>query len=624
MCGISGLINFNNERVEESDLKILSDTISHRGPDSQGFYIKGKIGLAHNRLSIVDLSDNGKQPMYSSSQNSIIVFNGEVYNWRELRKEFEKKNWKSNTDTEVILELYEKYGIDFISKLNGIFSFVIYDLKTGDLILCRDRLGVKPLFFFKDSERLIFSSEIKSLIKSRFVKNKINYESIKYFLLHGLIDHNNETFFENINHIDPGSYLIIKKNNNIIKKKYWNLYDAVNLRLEQSNFENDDEYIDEFNHYFEDSINLQSRSDVKIGTALSSGIDSSIITYFLTKKIKNFETFTYGFTKNSETSTAKKNSSFLNLKHNENIFYKKNFEKAFFEVIKSQEMPITSIRCIAMHEMYKNVKNRGIKVILEGQGGDEIGAGYEYYHVAYFLDQLKETSYTNAYKKFSSFLKRYKKINKNNKFEKIFNSLIYLLKPGVSTQDGVPFVNHDVYNKEFTSTFKKFDDDKYPFKSHLKNAQLLDTTKVVLPRALRYLDRASMNSSVEARVPFLDHRLLELAFMMPERLKIDFKNQKKNIIGVLNKQKDFKFIKQINLQKKTIVDPQKQMLRKDMKKWILDLFENDENYAEFDIFDKKKLLLEYKKFCAHPNPETSFHIFQYINVIIWLKIFFKN
>tara|TARA_B100000900_G_scaffold414939_1_gene443138 strand:- start:1574 stop:3433 length:1860 start_codon:yes stop_codon:yes gene_type:complete len=619
MCGISGIFYYRNKvNVSSHDLQNLSGKISHRGPDSNGVWIKGNIGLAHNRLSIFDLTKKGNQPMFSHSKKSIISFNGEIYNWIELRETLPKVKWKSKTDTEVLLELYEFYGLNFIEKINGIFSFAIYDVEKKKLIIFRDRLGVKPLYFYKDNNKFIFASEIKSLINN-LVEKKINYSAIQNFLIHGLIDHSNETFFKNIYKLKPGHFCSINKNGLVIKK-YWDVVKEV--KSQKFFFKKKVDYIEKYKELFDDSIKLQSRADVQIGTALSSGVDSSLISSYLKNKLSNFETFTYGFSDKGEIDAVKKISKFLQIKNHFVSITPKKLINLFDEVIYSQEAPITSCRIIAMHQMYKVVKKRGIKVMLEGQGGDEIAAGYEYYYAPYFLDELMKSDYTSAKNKLLKLMSNYKNINKNNFADKLLNSLIAVFKPGVSTQDGIPFVNHDVFHKDFKNLRKAYKIN-YPFKSFLKSLQLIDSEKIVLPRGLRYLDKASMNSSIEARVPYLDHRIYELSFSMPEDIKITSNQQKAYLFSSLKVDRDQKILKRINQSKKTIVDPQKIWLRKDLKNWVTDLFEDDSIYKDYNIFDKKKLIREYKIFCDNKKAETSFHIFQYINVILWLKVFFK-
>ena len=382
--------------------------------------------------------------------------------------------------------------------------------------------------------------------------------------------------------------------------------------------------LDKYHELIDDSLNLQIRSDVKIGTTLSSGFDSSMMSYMVKKKIKNPPTFTYGFKdEKDEIYYAKKVSNSLNLKNFSVKLFENELEKDLSKVIFSQEAPITSIRVLAMHKMYEKIKDQGIKVILEGQGGDELGAGYEYYYAPLFLDLLKSNNnYLDAFKKIEKILDNYKSINSSNKFKRLFDSLMYVIKPGIATQDGVPFVNHDVYNQKFINLKNNYS-IKHELNSFVKSMQLIDIEKIILPRGLRFLDRASMASSVEARVPLLDHRITEFSLSIPNNLKIKNNETRYFMKSFLKNKQDKNFSKKVLKQKKTIVDPQRKWMRNDNHDFIMSTFNESNVYDENEIFDKKKLINEYLMFKKTKNYETSFHIFQYLNVIMWMKVFLK-
>lgn len=600
----------------------MNDSMAHRGPDAKGTWFKDGIALAHNRLSIFDLSENGDQPMVSQSRNKVIVFNGEIYNWIEIRKKISKINWKSKSDTEVLIEAFEKDDLNIFDYINGIFSFAIYDIKKKELLVARDRLGVKPLYWTIKNNNFIFSSEIKGLLACG-VKKEPCKKALKDFLFNGLIDHSEVTLFENIYQLEPGNFLKIKSNGEIQKKNYWNLKEKVKETTEILKFKSKKYIFEKYEKLLNDSLNLEIRSDVKIGTTLSSGFDSSMLTYMIKKKVNNFSTFSYGFhNEKDETFYAKQVSDSLDLDNFSVRFNENQFQEYLDKVIFSQEAPITSIRVLAMHKMYEKIKEQGIKVILEGQGGDELGAGYEYYYAPFFLDLLKKNNnYFDSFSKLEKILKNYKAINSQNKYKRLFYSLMYVMKPGIATQDGVPFVNHDVYDKSFLNI-----EDNYSIKHELdtftQSMQLIDIQKVILPRGLRFVDRTSMASSVETRVPLLDHRIAEFSLSVPTNLKINENETRYFMKSFFKNKKDIDFKNKILKQKKTIVDPQKNWLRFDRKSLIKDLINSCEIYKDFEIFDKKKLLNEYSNFRKNKNAETSFHIFQYINVINWLKIFF--
>ncbi len=400
--------------------------------------------------------------------------------------------------------------------------------------------------------------------------------------------------------------------------------DKVNENSENFKNKGKDFLLNRYHGLLNDSLKLELRSDVEIGTALSSGFDSSVLTYMIKKKINDFNTFTYGFnTGKDETHYARKVSKSLKLK-NYSIKLKENeFENYLSKVISSQEAPVTSIRVLAMHKMYETVKKKRIKVILEGQGGDELGAGYEYYYAPLFLDLLKNSNnYLDSFNKIQNILKKYKSISSENKYERLFNSLMYVFRPGIATQDGVPFVNHNVFNKSFLNLKNDYS-IKHEFNSSVQSMQLIDIEKIILPRGLRFVDKASMASSVETRVPLLDHRLTEFSLSIPNDLKITENETRFFMKSFLKNKKDKEFSNKVLKQKKTIVDPQKNWLRNNKNGFVEDLLNSSEFYDDHEIFDKQKLLKEYSNFRSNKNYQTSFHIFQYVNTIMFLKNFFN-
>ena len=622
MCSISGIFSFTGNSPNIKSLTKMNNSLTHRGPDNRGIWFKDRIALAHNRLSILDLSKNGEQPMTSQSKNKVIVFNGEIYNWKEIKNKIYKIKWKSKSDTEVLIEAYEKYGLNFFDYLNGIFSFAIYDIRKKELLIARDRLGVKPIYWTVKNQQFIFSSEIKGLL-AYGIKKEPCKKTLKDFLFNGLIDHSEKTLFKNIYQLEPGNFLKIKSNGEIQKKNYWNLKDRVNQTSEILKDKSKDYIFEKYRELLNSSLNLELRSDVELGTTLSSGFDSSMLTYMIKKKINNFSTFSYGFNnEKDETFYAKKVSDSLKLNNFSVKLDENELEEYLNKVVLSQESPVTSIRVLAMHKMYEKVKERGIKVILEGQGGDELGAGYEYYYAPLFLDILKSSNnYSESFIKIEKILKNYKAINSQNKYKRLFDSLMYVMRPGIATQDGVPFVNHDVYHKSF-SDLKNDYLIKHELDSFVQSMQLIDIQKVILPRGLRFVDRASMASSVEARVPLLDHRITEFSLSVPTNLKINENETRYFMKSFFKNKKDINFKNKVLEQKKTIVDPQKKWLKLDKNNFVKDLFNTSELYEDYEIFDKKKLLKEYSNFKNDKNSETSFHIFQYVNVINWLKVFF--
>jgi asparagine synthase (glutamine-hydrolysing) len=479
------------------------------------------------------------------------------------------------------------------------------------------------LYWTINNRQFIFSSEIKGILETGIKKEPCR-KTLKDFLLNGLIDHSDKTLFKNIYQLEPGNFFKIKSSGEIQKKNYWNLKDNVKQMSESFKNKNKIYLSHKYQSLLDNSLNLQIRSDVELGTTLSSGFDSSMLTYMIKKKINNFSTFTYGFgDEKDEIFYAKKIANLLNLKNFSVKINESEIEKYLNKVIFSQEAPITSIRVLAMHKMYEKIKENKIKVILEGHGGDELGAGYEYYYAPLFLDLLQSSNnYLSSFHKIEKLLKNYKSINSQNKYKRLFDSMMYVFKPGIATQDGVPFVNHDVFHKSFLDLQNDYS-VKHELDSFVQSMQLIDIEKVILPRGLRFTDRASMASSIETRVPLLDHRIVEFSLSIPTNLKITNEHTRYFMKSFFTNRNDKNFSKKVLNQKKTIVDPQRDWLRSDKNHFIKDLFNSSELYEKYEIFDKKKLLQEYSNFKKNKKPETSFHIFQYINVITWLKIFFN-
>src|SRR3989344_7821498 len=281
MCGIVGF-NWTDEEL----LRRMCSVIAHRGPDGEGFYFDNKISLGHRRLSIIDLSERGKQPMCNEDGTIWITFNGEIYNFQELRKELEKKGhkFKSNTDTEIIIHSYEEYGIDCLQKFNGMFAFCIYDKNKDLMFVVRDFFGIKPVYYYFKDNKFIFASEIKAIIEDKSIKREPNNKAIiEYLTFQNCLDE--KTFFKDIFLLLPGEYLIYN-NKKLERVKYYK---------EEYNYKSNPDVINNFLQLFENSIKNHLISDVPVGAYTSSGFDSSSVTYFASKYNKNMHTFTGKF-----------------------------------------------------------------------------------------------------------------------------------------------------------------------------------------------------------------------------------------------------------------------------------------------------------------------------------------
>lgn len=305
MSGITGIINLNQKSINQKDIKKMTDAIKHRGPDEEGYFIDNNLGLGHRRLAIIDLSKAGHQPMNNKDGSLWIVHNGEVYNYLELRKELENRGYKfkSSTDTEIILYAYQEWGEKCLEKFNGRWAFAIWDRKKKELFCSRDRIGIKPLYYFFDGKIFAFASEIKPLLKLKNPREP-NETLIYDFLRFGLLDHTNETFFKNIKKLPPGSWLKIKQNRRISIRKYWDFEVSNEIRNNKKDSQRDAE---EFLELLIDSVKLRLRSDVPIGSCFSGGPDSSAIVCIINNLLRKEKIPVIGERQKTFSAVSKKN-----------------------------------------------------------------------------------------------------------------------------------------------------------------------------------------------------------------------------------------------------------------------------------------------------------------------------
>jgi asparagine synthase (glutamine-hydrolysing) len=606
MCGF--FIKIKNKISSGSDYsKFLSagKLLSHRGPDDTHRYSDKYIDILFYRLSLRDLSKNGRQPMLSRSGRYLICFNGEIYNSKQISEKYLKsKILKGNSDTEILIESYEIAGKKILSELEGMFSIFVYDRKEKIYFVARDRFGIKPLYYFSNSEYLLFSSEIKPIIN--YTKNNIiNNIALAEFFLKGLLDHD-KTLFENIILFPAGFFAVVKKFN-MEFERYWELKEKennLNLKVLKSEIE----------YLFNDSIRKHLVSDKKIGLFLSGGTDSSLIAQQMKKNINyKTETFTYDFVnskKFSEQMFAKSISRKLNFKNNLEIvdynFVNKNFEN----LINIVESPITSLRLFGIMKNYESAAKKNFSVIFEGHGGDEQFGGYKYNYLFNILENFRISKKLNLCTYQILFNNLFKITNQ----DQLINVLLTINNQYGSTSDGTPFVNVDLYDKDFlneTIDENFFEKRKY-MKNILKNSQFLDIKKIKLPRVLKYTDRISMYYGIETRLPFLDHKLFEFNFNLPNHYKFN-----QNISRWIFK-KIFKLKFKLANNKRSIVDPQAEWMKTYFKNNILDII-NSSYFKNLGYFNVKKIQEYYNNYLKGQS-DSSFALMQ----IISSYYFFKN
>jgi len=525
MCGIAGILSTNPSKVDLIGLKSMTDSIAHRGPDGEGQWINegGKTGLGHRRLSIIDLSDSAGQPMHYLNRYS-IVFNGEIYNYLEIRTELQKKGYvfKTNSDTEVLMALYDLKKENCLEDLDGMFSFVIWDNKENIAFCARDRFGEKPFFYHQANDTIYFASEMKALWAIGVIKEP-NLRRVFLYLGYNAqddIQNPSSTFYKDISLLEAAHYLIIKDAKIIRHKKYWDIQiqnKKRNISLTQAK--------ETFYHLFEQSIKRRLRADVVIGSSLSGGLDSSSIVAVINRLKDNEqkqETFSARF-EGFERDEGKYIDMVVNafkVQSHQVFLTPELLNKQLDEVFYFQEEPFGSTSIIAQWEVMKLAKEKKVTVLLDGQGADEYLAGYKPYFRNFFsslrLNNKKE--FKEQVENYNAFYNT--EFDAGNYFwiHAKFPTLRNNLRNVKNTFSKPTYLNQ--FNKEFLREFNSFY-PPYEYAVSLDDALHTSTTKRGLNNLLRYADRNSMAHSREVRLPFLNHELVEFVFSLPDTFKLN-------------------------------------------------------------------------------------------------------
>lgn len=511
MCGLTGIVNKNFKEIDKTWLKYANDLIAHRGPDSMGAFSFKNVGLAHRRLSILDLSDLGHQPMHYLNRY-VITYNGEIYNFLELKQELILLGYEfvSNCDTEVIMAAYDAWNKDCLNKFNGMWSFAILDKSKNEIFLARDRFGVKPLYYRENEDNFIFGSEIKQLLNK--TGNVVNAEILLESMLTHVDNHTQATYFKDVYCFPQGHFMIYNiDTNERTLQKYYEL--TVTKKYEHAS---EHELTQIFNDLLRDAIELRLRSDVKVGTCLSGGLDSSAISIIAASKYnlqsgENFVAINAKSTdqSNDESHYAKIVAEEGNMNLNVVTPSYDDFLSTIDEVIYTQEEPFGSPSMFMGWQVFKRAKELGCSVMLNGQGGDEILLGYERYFSA-----------TLSFKRPLEFAKQLVNQAFNSRLT-ILKTLAYFFYFRNSKMRINRLVKKSFVKKDFIKArhFETVKESAESF-SNIGELQMYEITKFQLPHLLRYEDRNSMRHSIETRLPFLDYRLVEFAISLPLKYKI--------------------------------------------------------------------------------------------------------
>ena len=511
MCGISVLVQKNGLPVDREKLEIINKSINHRGPDSEGYYINRNVGLGHQRLSIIDLTEMGNQPM--KIDQNIIVFNGEIYNYIEIKNKLIEIgiSFESNSDTEVILKAYQKWGIKCFELFNGMWSIVIFNEKKNELIISRDRFGIKPLYFYEDNDILIFASEIKQIIPQINDKLTANGFVLLDYLAMGYENHGPETFFNKIKRFPSSTITVIDLNNfSRNSTKFYELSKQININNNKS------KVISKYYSIFKKSVLLRLRSDVRVGACLSGGLDSSSIVAIASREYKNKEPFmlfhihTSNDDEYSELKYVKELTKDLNVELIK-INVDDNLIKDFIEdTIQTQEEPFGSPSVVLQYILMKTANKYNCKVLLDGQGGDETLLGYERYFPAVIVSA--------SFYKIPMILKNI--VYKSGlSLRKIIYYLLYFTSKNIRLWY-ILYRNNFLLPSLRKKINKKLIKDSAKNYKNIKDLQRQELFSTQLPHLLRYEDKNSMKFSIETRLPFLDYNLVDYSFLLPLKYKI--------------------------------------------------------------------------------------------------------
>lgn len=523
MCGIAGIFYSDiNRPVEPNLIEKMCNVIHHRGPDEWGMWCKDHVGFGMKRLSIIDLS-SGKQPIASPEGNIRIVFNGEIYNYRELRLQLENKGYRflTNTDTETILYQYEEYGIDCVQNLRGMFAFAIWDARTRKLFIARDRFGKKPLHYYLDGDKFVFGSEIKSLLQHPEILKEVNHQAIINYIAYGYTPEP-DTMFKGIAKLPPGHTLIWQEGN-IKISSYWD------LEFKPDNTSKEDKYyIEKVENLLKESVKIRMISDVPLGAFLSGGIDSSLVVAMMAQQSNNpIKTFSIGFDnqKYNELPYARLVAQRYGTEHHEEIV-KPDAETVITDIINVFDEPFADSSAIPTYYVSRLAK-KYVTVALSGDGGDELFAGYDRYIDSLFTICTDKISY---------------------KFRKWTFGLLASILPesfyGTSTlryiaadpdsryiskmTAGISQRYNKVFSKELLSNVKITNPaiflqkllDRMKGKDVITKRQYADIKSYLVGDILTKVDRTSMLVSLETRAPLLDHKLAEFAATLPISMKV--------------------------------------------------------------------------------------------------------
>lgn len=512
MCGIVGKYYFENNDSKFDDLQNMMNSIYHRGPDESGKYIDDKVALGFQRLSIIDTVTGG-QPLYNEKKNILVIANGEIYNFKTLRSMLEARGhvFRTKSDCEVIVHLYEEYGLNFFSMLNGMFALCIYDMVKKIVLLARDRMGIKPLYYFKNNEIFVFASEIKGILACNDVPTRKEARILDEYLGFRYLSHG-RTFFEGIKALEPGKFLQISRSG-VESFSYWKPNYVFSDLSEK-------ELIIQIEKALQAAVNRQMVSDVPLGTLLSGGVDSSWVSAIAGKLHEGLKTFSVGFHEKSydETDYAKIVANNFSLNYNEIKIDNKKFSDNLAKTIWFHDEPLNHANSVQIHLICKYAREN-VKVLLTGEGADELFGGYPRYFIC-----REGAKFNKLNKWIRNMIDFYLGFSSHRKIQKFKNTI------GLDDKELILWNAQFSFSKKISWLLDKKTIDIEYRKSMLENMMspqldlidnlLLFEQQTYLQSVLMRQDKLSMAASIESRVPMLDNEMIELANSINSKLKI--------------------------------------------------------------------------------------------------------
>jgi len=631
MCGVAGIYRFDGCSADSALLRDMTNIIIHRGPDDEGYHVDQNVGLSNRRLSIIDLSRRGRQPMSNEDGTIWITYNGEIYNYQELRAKMSRRGhiFKSDTDTEVIIHSYEDYGIGCLHHLNGMFAFAIWDSKKKRLFLARDRFGVKPLYYFYDKEKLLFGSEIKSILCDQTVERRVNLRALHHFLSLNYVPVP-YTLFNGILQLLPSQYLIIEEGT-LSLGEYWD------LRFDESGHKSVEYYEATLLDLLHKTVKGMLVSDVPFGVFLSGGLDSSTVTYFMSRIMKEpVRTFSIGFEEESysELDYARLVAHNFRTEHYEQVVNPDHLEDLLPSLIWHAEEPLADASMIPAYYV-SQLARRHVKMVLCGDGGDEIFAGYDTFPAHYAA---------RLYKRIPRFIR-------NDIIAPVINrlpvsdrkiSFDFKAKRFIRGAEFCPDKAHfywrvmldenqkqELYSDEIRKQLSGVDTFEQTFAQYFRktnaqsaiNRMLYVDTRFYLPSdMLVKVDRMSMANSLEVRVPFLDHNLAEFMAAVPPSLKLRYLVNKKYLLKRVMQDKLPRHI--LHRKKQGFNLPVGLWLKTRLKEYVLDVL------AEHHVKQMGYFKPEYmnKLLCEHfsGKQDNGYQIWGLITFFLWWRLFING